>query len=250
METQDRGRTSKLSIRLGAAITIVKSVIRKLSRQTPVVVLALVSILALITTTSVLARTTDTAPLLFVECGRPAGGQVTLVRNGALGMISARINATHLNPGHAYTYWWVIFNDPSQCLEPFVCGEADIFIDPDDHMAGFNLAQIAAVRVASLGGSGEIANHGGQAQFTGALFEDSALPLDVLIGPAGLFDFGNQWLLEDAMQAQIIIILRDHGPTLSGADLAAQLHTFTGNCLGLDPNGTYMCFEPQFSPPR
>lgn len=251
MNTQEQGQTRIGPRRTGSATPGKVSSLRKLFRRNTVVaVLALAAVIALATASGAFAKATDTGPLLFAEDGSHAGGQIILARDGEQGTISARINATHLNAGHAYTYWWVIFNDPSQCLEPFSCGEADVFIDPDDHAAGFNIPQIVAVRIATLGGSGEVANNGGRAQFTGALFEGSSLGLDVLLGPGGLFDLGNPWLLEDAMQAQTIIVLRDHGPALSGADLAAQLNTFVGNCLGLDPGGTYACVEPQFSLPR
>ncbi len=200
----------------------------------------------LFSATAVSAAPRDVSKLLRLEDGRPAGGSSALVRDGAAGKISAHIKATHLNAGHAYTYWWVVFNDPSLCLGG-ACGEADIFVDPADHGAGFNIAQINAVGISVLGGNGEIANNGGRATFTGTLFEESSVGHDVVIGPGGLVPAGSLLAEGNAMSAEIHILLLDHGPALTGAALAAQLSTFGANCIGLDPDGTYECFEPQFA---
>jgi hypothetical protein len=205
------------------------------------------------------AAARDNSPLFFFEDGTHAGGQSSLVRNGELGMVSAHIKASHLTPGNAYTYWWVVFNDPSQCNGPDgdpegapECGENDIFdFDVENDGVPFDLAQITAARIVVLGGNGEIANNGGHATFTGALFEDSSLGHDVLLGPGGVFDFGNEWFLEDAMTAEIHIVARNHGPAQSGADLAEQLHIFGGNCTpassGGAGTGAFVCVDEQFA---
>lgn len=207
----------------------------------------------LLSTTAAAAASRDNAKLLFFEDSTPAGGQSSLVRDGAAGTISAHIKATHLERGHAYTYWWVVFNDPSECNGPddqdptdeslpAMCGENDIFT-----ATGLNVDQINNVGIGVLGGNGEIANNGGRASFTGTLFEGSAAGQDVVIGPGGLFDLGSLLAPGGAMTAEVHIVIRDHGPALSGGELAAQLTTFTGNCLGLDPSGTYDCVDPQFA---
>lgn len=195
----------------------------------------------LLSTTVAAAASRDNAKLLFFEDASPAGGQSSLVRDGAAGTISAHIKATHLARGHAYTYWWVVFNDPSQCSDG-ECGEDDLFTE-----TGLNVDQINNVGIGVLGGNGEIANNGGRATFTGTLFEGSAAGHDIVIGPGGLFDLGSLLAQGGAMTAEIHIVIRDHGPALSGGQLAAQLNTFTGNCLGLGPSGTYECVDPQFA---
>ena len=205
------------------------------------------SIVALLfTAAGVSAAPRDVSKLFRFEDGRPAGGLSALVRDGAAGTISAHIKATHLNRGHAYTYWWVVFNDPSQCLGG-VCGEGDIFLEPGNPAAGFNIEQINAVGISVLGGNGEIANNGGRATFTGTLFEESSVGHDVVIGPGGLVPAGSLLAEGNTMSAEIHILLRDHGPALTGAALAAQLSTFGANCIGMDPDGTYECVEPQFA---
>jgi hypothetical protein len=228
----------------------------------------LITLVALLfSATAALAAPRDVSKLLFFEDGSPAGGQSSLIRDGEAGTISAHIKATHLNRGHAYTYWWVVFNDRTACNGPddqdpndgslpAVCGENDVFIFEEVAPGEWvntgmpNAAQIAAAGIGVLGGNGQVANNGGRATFTGTLFEESAAGHEVVIGPEGLglvpvagslLESGN------AMTAEIHIVVRDHGPALSGAALAAQLNTFTANCIGLDPDGTYVCEDQQFA---
>lgn len=217
---------------------------RVFSRRLLTVIVTLVALL--VGTTAVSASSRDVSKLWSTADGTPAGGKSTLVRDGEAGSVSAHIAATHLERGHAYTYWWVVFNDPSQCLNG-ACDEDDIFNDPSDHSAGLNISQIEKVGIGVLGGNGEVANRGGRAAFTGTLYEGSSEPNDVLIGPGGLIDAGSLLEPGKAVTAEIHILIRDHGPALSGAALAAQLNTFGGNCAGFDPAGTYACFEPQFA---
>ncbi len=190
--------------------------------------------------TTVLAAAREPTSLRYLEDGHPAGGVSLLTRDSDAGQVSVKINATHLMRGAAYTYWWVVFNNPDNCLAP-ACGEADLF-NPDGTP---NVDQINAVGISVLGGNGEVANRGGRATFTGTLLEGDAGDHDVVIGPGGMFDF--PWLLEDATTAEIHIVLRNHGPALSGAALEAQLTTFGANCIGIDPDGTFECVEDQFA---
>lgn len=39
--------------------------------------------------------------------------------------LNATIRAKKLSPGHAYTVWWVYFDDPSQCALPYECDLVD-----------------------------------------------------------------------------------------------------------------------------
>jgi hypothetical protein len=59
---------------------------------------------------------------------------------------------TRARPGHAHTLWYAIFNAPENCSDG-VCGDDDVFVDPSDHSAGFNVAQIQATQgLCGLGG--------------------------------------------------------------------------------------------------
>lgn len=53
----------------------------------------------------------------------PAEGDAKLcIREHSL---RATIRAKNLSPGHAYTVWWVYFDDPSHCAVPYECGLID-----------------------------------------------------------------------------------------------------------------------------
>ena len=66
--------------------------------------------------------------------------------DAVLGIVSARINATLLMPGGAYTVWYVIFNNPEMCLGG-MCGLDDILL-PDGTP---NVPQIEAAGIAADG---------------------------------------------------------------------------------------------------
>jgi hypothetical protein len=69
---------------------------------------------------------------------------------------------TRARPGHAHTLWYAIFNAPENCSDG-ACGNDDVFIDPSDHTAGFNAAQIATTRVSVVwAGAGAVANPAGR----------------------------------------------------------------------------------------
>jgi hypothetical protein len=207
-----------------------------------VVVALLIGVIGLGAGPGAYAAARDTAPLQFFADGSRAGGQSLLTRDAATGSVSAKINTTHLQRGAAYSYWWVVFNEPALCSGG-ECGEDDLFNTDGTP----NIAQINAVGISVLGGNGEIANNGGRATFTGRLFEGSALAHDLVIGPGGMVDAGRLLDPGNAAHAEIHIVIRNHGPALSGAALAMQLLTFAGNCAGLDPDGTFECTDEQFA---
>ena len=202
--------------------------------------------IALLTVVPVLAAAKDVASLQNFSDGSKAGGNSKLVRDGAAGTVASHINATHLMPGGAYTYWYVIFNNPELCSDG-VCGEDDLFVDPETP----NVAQINAVGIAVLGGNGEVANNGGRAAFSGGLTEGViGSGLDIVIGPGGLIPLGPGMLQGGkAMTAEIHIVIRNHGEAQTGVDLFEQLNRFWGNCTNVpvDDDPTFECIDEQFA---
>ena len=86
------------------------------------------------------------------------GASSTLVRHDR--GIASRFR-TRARPGHAYSRWYVIFNAPERCSDG-ICGDDDVFLDPGDRSAGFNVPQIAATRVSSVWASaGAVADRAG-----------------------------------------------------------------------------------------
>ena len=68
----------------------------------------------------------------FADASQVVGVSSTLSRsdNGIL----AILNTDDLDQGNAYTMWWVVFNNPENCVAPVPgmsnCGEADVFGEP------------------------------------------------------------------------------------------------------------------------
>lgn len=153
---------------------------------------------------------------------------------------------TRDHAGHAYTLWYVIFNNPSACSDG-VCNEDDIFIDPPPAPVQFNAEQIEAAQISVVSaGRGDVANATGRIQLHGGL-DVGEVPTGanrVVIGRAedgALVPFSPVTGLTDAFAAEIHLVLQDHGMAHTDADdLERQLTEFQGAC---NP----MCVDPQFA---
>lgn len=119
------------------------------------------------------------------------------------------ISTTGLTPGGAYTNWWIIFNHPEFCSPPG-CGAPKDFPqnggDPN-------------VQASVVWATGRVADANGQATFSASLAADGTAPGQKLFGPA---------LLNP--RAEIHLVVRSHGPALTGDDLEKQLTTVSGGC--------------------
>ena len=122
-------------------------------------------------------------------------GDATFTRTLDGASISA--DADSLTPGNAYTMWWVIWNDPTQCA--VVCGEPDLGVDGNT----------------VLYAGGAIASEAGTASFTWHLSVGGPVPAAVIPGA-----------LTNPIEATIHLVLRDHGPALTGDALITQLTEF------------------------
>jgi hypothetical protein len=151
--------------------------------------------------------------------GQPVDGSATLTRfrDGA----AVTITVNELEPNHAYTIWWIIFNEPAQCVGG--CGEDDIARFQE---TGENPANIGVQNA-----TGGVADDSGSATFTATLLEGNAQGHQVLFGPG----------LIDSMKAEIHNAVRSHGPASDDATLLeAQTTTVAGGC-GEDG---FACFDP------
>jgi hypothetical protein len=163
----------------------------------------------------------STSPVLwFEDPGQVAmteveGGSTTLQRSpSGLSMI---FHATELNPGHAYTVWWVV-------LEGDTMG-----------------VLYAAGNFASPNGTSTFAGHLRPGDESGCVEVE---PFDAHCFP-----------LDDQYEATIMLVLHDHGPLLPG-QVAQQIGSFEGGCLEYDSPafgthvynlGHYTCFSNQVS---
>lgn len=137
-------------------------------------------------------------------------GSATLKRNA--NGITINFKATGLTPGYAYTLWWVIWNNPENCVGfPGPCGEAD-------------LANATTVKVELLTATGHVVGASGIGYFSAHLNEnDSNGTVNPLLG---LPEFGG---LLDAETAEVHGVLRSHGPAIPGM-VNEQISTYVGGC--------------------
>ncbi len=151
--------------------------------------------------------------------------------------VTMSLHTSNLEPGAAYTTWWVVFNNPTACLFPTGidgnCGEGDIFLaDGSPNFSQWEEAQISVLYAA-----GHVIGKNGRANFAASLSENDTT--GSLFGPG----------LINAELAEIHIIVRSHGAPIPGM-VPEQIHTFGGGCTpatgGTVEDGND-CADPQFA---
>jgi hypothetical protein len=136
-------------------------------------------------------------------------GNSTLIRTDT--GISAVLHTSELQPGHAMTLWFIVFNNPDACATR-PCSAADLF-NP-------------VVQGDFLLGAGNIVGGTGQAVYGGALQVGDTRG-------SGMIEIGLTELavgLLNPFGAEIQLAVHSHGPALSGQELAAQISSYTGGC--------------------
>lgn len=131
--------------------------------------------------------------------------------------LSYSLHAANLTPGHAYTLWQVVVNNPVAC-DPRPCTAPDIFRDPD---AGAQVSYAA----------GHVVGDSGRATFAGSQ--------RVGLIPEGWLDDRG---LIDPVGAEVHLVLNDHGPALPEF-MPGMIHTYRGGCSDASP-------FPAIFPPR
>lgn len=174
-------------------------------------------------------QNTDVVTLLLEDETTPAGGDV--VGSATLGRseegVRVVIETTMLQPGAAYSVWWLVFNNPEAC-DPAGCGEADL-ATPDVEASLFNA-------------TGRLADADGNARFSATLPAGFIYTNPASGGVRHLFGPG----LQNIESSDIRLIVRCHG-TATGT--VEQISTFFGDC---NTNGPTGCFDAQiaiFTPP-
>ncbi len=118
--------------------------------------------------------------------------------------------------GNAHTMWWVIWNDPTQCA--VACGGADLGV-PGNTV---------------LFGDGQIANAAGTATFRSSLTVGGPMPGGPIPGA-----------LTDPITATIHLVIRDHGPSLVGDALIAQIGSFETDATDAESTGDGFAWDVQ-----
>jgi hypothetical protein len=152
--------------------------------------------------------------------------------------ITTSLQTSGLTPGHQYTLWWVIFNNPTACVDG--CGSDDL----DSAIAtGLNPAGIGV----HYGGSFvPLAN--GQVYLGARILENSVNGCQTVAPFANLCN-----PLLDAATAEAMVFLHDQGPAVPGAAFNVAT-AFASGCkdyrvfdtVAVEYNlGDYECFSPQ-----
>jgi hypothetical protein len=136
----------------------------------------------------------------------------------------ATFSAVELEPGDAFTMWWVIFNQPENCTDS-KCGFDDVFsfdemgdvIKTEVGARQWNFPAHAITGFALGRASGSVVDTNGTAEFR------AHLP----VGDAHEFDFGPGLL--NPLTAEVHLIIRTHSQMIPGL-LHEQLNTPWGGC--------------------
>lgn len=178
-----------------------------------------------------LSTTTDGQVLYAFEDMSDTGGDAWLTRTP--GMVLLTAEAAGLEPGDAYTVWWVVFNAPESCSDG-VCGEDDL-IDPDT--GELDPVAIAAARVGLGHATGNVARTDGTTEFGARLVVGDDRDHQVLF-PAGMD--GESVLEVSGEAAEVHIVVQSHGHGRGGPQLIDQLSAFMTSC-------TPACADLQFA---
>lgn len=149
-----------------------------------------------------------TLPTATAEGFEEIDGTTVLTRSkSGVGFL---FNTTDLEPNAPYTVWWVTFNRPRRCFEPYRCG-ADDFGNPSAQPGVF----FATGRVADARGQ---ANFAAQVDYGELPEGEDQIPFPDLDRPI--------W-----PGAEIHLVVRAHGSALPDPDgLMDQLTQFNGGC--------------------
>ena len=122
--------------------------------------------------------------------------------------ISWTLKTSELNASHVHTVWVVVFNNP-------------------DESSGLDDLSKPEVAATLAYGGGLVVGPTGEATFSGHLQEGdtSGFPLDSPFVEIPGRDLG----LVDASQADIHLVIRDHGPKIPGR-VGEQIGSFSGGC--------------------
>jgi hypothetical protein len=151
----------------------------------------------------------STAPVFTIPPPAPPGlvGSSTLVRND--NGLSVTLETSELEPGHVVTLWWIVANEPEGCEEGLPglsqCG-------PGDHVAGRGAMSVHHA-------AGRIVNEGGTARYGAHL----------RVGDTSRGLFADEPGLTDARGAEVLLVLKSHGPRIPTMT-ADMLRTFEGGC--------------------
>lgn len=123
--------------------------------------------------------------------------------------ITFNLSTSDLTAGHAYTLWFVAFNEPALCAVPNECGPDDVV-----NAAAKPDMMYAAGRVVAGSGTATFAGHMKVADTSGSINAPVGLPANGLLDPLG---------------AEIHLAVHDHGPMIA-EHMPDMIQTIDGGC--------------------
>lgn len=163
-----------------------------------------------------------------------AGADATLIRqpDGA----SFTFSGKGLTGGHAYTMWFVAFNDPTECESPMtdgvslisLCGVPDLLNNRGEPTA--------------LWSAGHVVGESGQANLAGRVAEGD------ISGCTERQQLACNGGLTNPEDAEIHLVLRSHGPVIPEL-VNEQIHSFNEGCYPGQANAgpPPLCTNVQFA---
>ena len=148
----------------------------------------------------------------------PITGAATLHRNK--NGITVNFKAENLNPG-AYTIWWVIWNNPGECIIPGECNEPDF---PEFQIPP-NPENLVGVEVMYAGG--HVVGNNGKGNFSAHLNAGDETP-ESMNTSFGFTSVGGL-AVGNTFDAEVHIVLRTHGPAVPGL-VNDQISSYRGGC--------------------
>ena len=173
--------------------------------------------------------------LVESDTGNSTRGDALLIR--AEDSLDLELAMMDLDPNNAYSVWWVMFNEPENCMQPYNCDEMDIvesLRQQQKHAPKSADAQTPIVKIAGFYATGFITNSSGEINVSAQLdvqnlpsgmFVDNRSTIPVKFDP----DENADLLEENGLKAEVHVVVRSHGPTVP-ENLIDQITTFNGLC--------------------
>jgi len=173
--------------------------------------------------------------LIESTTGNSTRGDAVLTR--AENSLDLEMAVMDLNPNNAYSVWWVMFNEPENCMQPYNCDEIDIvesLRQQQKHAPKSTDNKVPVVKIAGFYATGFITNGSGEINVSAQLdvqnlpdgmFVYNQSPIPVNFDPEEDADL----LEENGLKAEVHVVVRSHGPTVR-ENLVDQITTFNGLC--------------------
>jgi hypothetical protein len=164
------------------------------------------------------ATTTDANIYRFADAPNFVDtGDASLVRTND--NVTTQVSLGGVEPG-MWTLWWIVWNTPEGCFEPFACNEPDLF-NPNSGLA------VGYASGAVVGADGNLHMEAELAE--GVTLREFAYPEYQAIG----LELNNDTMI-DSRHAEVHLEIRYHGPHIPEQEDAGT-QTFNGACVYESP---------------